>query len=278
MQHWAINTARLDKRGTLSVPVRHNRPSIAVGDLVVHFKRDGDEVTFTSTSKVVTATPPSAASGGSFVFEMAPPAAFTDNRLLSDFKWSLLKVYRYRHPTRHFQLSYTHVPDTDFETIRLERLFVARTAFGLFFNALPLEVQRRYRVIAWERGSLTSSPTYAFLWNTLAEFVVGSYGHLGLALGGIQSELTDMERRDVGLYRQLTASGGPFLLDPDSPGAVPDPLPMQAEKFHRLDLALHPLRDDVLDSVAKSITETRATESMFEQAFKGREWPAEYRE
>jgi hypothetical protein len=57
---------------------------------------------------------------------------------LDDYSYSLLKVYkRYIKPSRHYSKVITEMPETDFETLRKERIFIDRTIFGRLINALP---------------------------------------------------------------------------------------------------------------------------------------------
>lgn len=69
---------------------------------------------------------------------------------LENYTYSLLTVSNYLNPQKHFQQQYRAIREEDFETIIEEKLFVARTAFGRFVNALPKESKHDFLTYTYQ--------------------------------------------------------------------------------------------------------------------------------
>jgi hypothetical protein len=69
---------------------------------------------------------------------------------LESYTYSLLTISNYLNPKKHFQQRYRAIREEDFETITEEKIFIARTAFGRFVNALPKESKHDFLTYAYQ--------------------------------------------------------------------------------------------------------------------------------
>lgn len=77
---------------------------------------------------------------------------FKKYKFLDDYSYSLLKVYkRYIKPLRHFSKVVTEIPETDFETLKNEKIFIDRTVFGRLINALPYPNRLQFMLFCIEK-------------------------------------------------------------------------------------------------------------------------------
>lgn len=64
--------------------------------------------------------------------------------------YSLLFIENYSNPISHIQQKTRFIPSFDFETIELGLVYISRTAFGKFMNALPIDNRYEMRQILSE--------------------------------------------------------------------------------------------------------------------------------
>lgn len=75
----------------------------------------------------------------SFLLNIEVLGILKENNSLEDLNYSLYKITNFKKPWKHFVRSYSFLYERDYKTIRNGDIFISRTAFGKFVNALHNE-------------------------------------------------------------------------------------------------------------------------------------------
>ena len=148
-QHYAINRSFAS---TLQLETRlgPSRPRLEVGDLLILFDKRSDDLYFTGTSAVVSATDvsqPAEETGERKTIRLIEISKINDldhEQRLSVLSGSLEKVYRFLDPQRHFMHRIVKLSQKDYRTITEGRIYVDRSVFRQLFAALPLPLKAEF--------------------------------------------------------------------------------------------------------------------------------------
>lgn len=204
MTSWAVEFSELE--ASVITNTRGRLPSLQEGDDVLFFERTNDDLIFFGVSAVETVKTEIVEEGREFVIA----ASFVDateldpSRLLSDFTYSLKKVYRYLEPTIHFRQRVIKLLGEDFNSIVRGEIFWARSAFGNFVNCLPADRLLAFIQLVSQNvpDLLLETPIFARLWPMLRDWIRDEYVDAYFYAFGIAELATDL--RDTGVdFRDL---------------------------------------------------------------------------
>ena len=274
MNSWAVKTDLFDvATGTIAMEGKR-RPGIRDGDNIILFERQSDsEVLFKVFGIARNATSKTIRDGIiSFRAELTDKTELAPDRNLSDFTYSLLKVYLYATPGRHFRNRYTSLQSADFNTLVQARIFWARTAFGVFIGQLPeetLEEFVRYVAEVDARALVERSP-FNDLWSNLKAFLTGQFIGAHELLDSIAESVEGLEARNVDIRFSEIRLGD------DEEGGSVDLLSDQHRKLASFVTSLAPRNSGpggLFPEIDGRIEENATTESAFEDLFGGTSWP-----
>jgi hypothetical protein len=274
MAFWAVNSRIYDASASTLQITQRRRPSIRQGDRILLFSHRREEVRFFAECVVEAATA-TETDGDQVVFDahLGPAGELEPERRLSDFTYSLLKVFRYADPSRHFNHSYARLGVDDYTTLREANIFWARTAFGTYLNALPEVVLPEFvrLVVDVQPGLLVSGAQYSHLWKHLRGFIVRQY------LGAY-----DLMQAIAKTTESLDVSGDDFsygqigLRDDDS--ASTDLIEVQERRlaeFVAPSQNTGKKTEKLFDTLDDRISTNEQSEAEFEKLFKGTRWPTQ---
>ena len=270
---WAIDVRYFDANSKAFRITSKRAISIQPGHVVVAFSRNGGGVTFMWHGAITSRTPEKEeeeAEAIEYVLGVSGVHEFDDGpRDLVDFAFSLVKVYRYEEPWRHFNRSYVSIDTFDFETILKGWVFYARTAFGTFANALPTEKLFEYLQLAAEEqpARVVRGGDMASAWRLLREFIQDEYVAPAAIFRESASILRELavEVEDAALTEQFGVSGE---------NQRTDTIVAQSERF---DSFVESLDEDsdvpLLQQFDRAMDEDHHTEDRFEKRFAEIQWP-----
>lgn len=265
---WAINVSVFNE-ATLTVRINSKREiSLREGDRYVAFRRRTDEVRFLWYGRIISVARPGE-EAAYFLIKVTIDNKFDEPRYLQDYAYSLLRVYRYREPWRHFNRSYTRMVPFDFETIVRGYVFWARTAFGTFANVLPEPKLFEYLRLAAEHRPdwVVRGGDMGAAWSLLKSFIEDEYIASASVFVGAATAL-----RELGQDQEVNIVAERFALAGD--GERADPIVIQADHFNAMLTSFRENPDGpIIDQFDRSIEQARPIEERFEQAFKEVQWP-----
>lgn len=272
---WAIDAEIYDARLSTVRLEQSQQPGLKDRDQVILFEREEDEVFFASTAYIDGAsTTPIANEKFHFKAELVRFTELTPRRKLSDFTYSLEKVYRYLEPWVHFKRNYVSLTTSDFNTLVDARIFWARTAFGTYLNGLPdAAVADFVRYVSMvEPRLLVDQQTFSALWTQLRDFVAGEY------LGAYQLTNAISE-----MIEKLSVTGVSIDFNEIRVGheenKIGDFLAGQHRRLLDFAVSILPTRtsdgvtEDLFETLGERIRSNSATEASFEYLFRGTRWP-----
>jgi hypothetical protein len=271
MNYWAVDGSSTMGETPSILIQQKNKPAITEGDEVVIFRRDREGVFFTANGIAADVRIDVVNGSIAFSFVVANLKLLEPARRLFDFAYSLVKIYRYLQPWRHFQRRYVSLVREDFRTLVDARIFWSRTAFGMFVNHLPEAALARFvqSVAIDSPRTLVDQRTFDALWNFLRQFIVGQY------LGA--HALTDAISN---LAMTFTGIGGNFDFENvtlgNGEGEPPDSLALQHRRlsvFFQSTLPAPPESKGLLDLLDQRIADTVGDAADFEKLFRGIPWP-----
>ncbi len=219
-------------------------------------------------------------------FVLKAEGEIEETRKLNDYTYSLLSVYSYLNPQKHFQQQYRKILVEDYETITKEQVFIARTAFGNLINALPKESKYDFVLYAIEEfgtvefKGMDFIKVYKFLWEYINENILsqgryitsaheilgGSLSKVGVPVSQVGFISYDEDGKDV-LKSDVK---GQALLIPDKVG---DSISIQSEYFK--DLFKEIGNNKFSSAILEKITIGDKDEEYFKRIFSNKLWPVD---
>jgi hypothetical protein len=241
------------------------------GDEIVLFRRTYDDVTFHASARISEVKRERSESGLIFAARVTELRPLEAPSQLSELTYSLLKVYRFKYPHRHFCRQYVRLPEKDFRTILSGSIYWGRTAFGLYVNGLQREQLARFiQLLAdSEPTLLPQSSDFGKAWSALRRFIEEEYFSAAEILKSIHS-LVDKFNRDGGVemnYNKLGISSD----DEDTADLLHVQEKLLAQ-FHELTINVEE-RVNVLEELSERIREMASSEAKFANVFRGQMWP-----
>ena len=166
----------------LRVEIRLTRPAprLEVGDSLVIFEKQPDDIHFTGRSMVLSArdlTPAIEDAGeqaATRLVDMSEIINLENPQRLTVICGSLERVYRFLDPQRHFLHKIVTLSQNDYETITDAEIHVSRSVFRKLFTALPLAVKAEFvrrHIEAFPLTSEESIHNYTDLAHLLITFI-----------------------------------------------------------------------------------------------------------
>lgn len=249
------------------------RPGIKDGDSVIIFESDGRKVRFTSYGTVQGVDVDDSGSLITFTANVRNLNELDPERELSDFAFSLQKVYRYFfEPERHFiRNRYLSLTQADFDTIIKGRLYWARTAFGTYFNRLPETTQDEFirYIVDEDVRLLIGDINYATLWTFLRTYLEGTFEGAHALLNAIRLTIGTLAGKGMNITFDELQLG-------EDDSNVTDSINQQ---YQRLDGFMTSLQStnttgvSLFVAIDQMIERNASNELEFEQIFKGTRWP-----
>lgn len=274
MNAWAIKSQCFrPATGTILIEGRR-RPGIVTSDHVILCELRSDaEVVFTAFGVVAQAE---VTEDGRDMFVLT--ATLLDMvqlepvRSLSDFAYSLQKIYIYELPGRHFLHQYASLGQADLVTLVKGNVFWARTAFGMFVNQLPEETLAEFVRFAAEAEprTLIDRSDWASLWKLLQRYIAQEYVSAQQLLESISGHVAQLERAGVNIqFTDLRVGEGGNQESPDL-------LSIQHERLTTFVDSLNPQNEraeSLFEAINKRIAANADVQAEFETAFRGTPWP-----
>jgi len=189
-----------------------------------------------------------------------------ENNLLSELQYSLLRVYNYKKPYKHFAFSYVYLDETDYNTIVEGRLFISRTAFGKLINSLPpLHIQNFILTLINSQGiHFFNNRDYIGALKDLKTYIVEEIENRGKFLISTETIL----RENFSQLLDVNEIG--FC---DSEDKRPDIIIKQASLFRTLFGISKEF--NIWDMIEEGISEN-INEEFFNKSFAKKDWPINY--
>ena len=281
MGNWVIRYATPASPWKLE---RKRRMAISTGDRVIGIERADDDVLFlwhgrVAEAKVTDIAPDSGPMfKGTFSFDSVEQ--FTEARSLTSFADSLLRVYSYDAPERHFRTAYVSMADQDFETLVEGEIFIARAAVGAFLRDLPTATVRRFvqHVGVSLPGAIAGHANMHDVWTTLAHFIRGELVDPAQLIHASLTRARDLNERqghDRAGHDSPRGTGAipvaELAVETDS---GPGNLAQQDARMQAfLDLAIRGNGPDLFARVEQAIQADAHSQGEFERRFQGAPWP-----
>jgi hypothetical protein len=193
------------------------------------------------------------------------PSLLEKRNRLQDLSFSLSAVDRFVNPQVQFRLPHRTLNPADYETVTKGLIYVARTAFGKFANALPKENQLEFTLLAikqFKDDSLIGIESIR-AFELLHDYIETRILQRGRMLVAADDR---MQRVFAGSSVPVDRIG---YRDEHAHGQ-PDIMHTQAEKFRRIFAAGNL---DILNKVRDEIAQNRYQEERFEWIFRSKRWP-----
>ncbi|MFC1980023.1 hypothetical protein ACFLVS_04105, partial [Chloroflexota bacterium] len=210
MNHWAVDDNYIQSERELVIE-SGLRVSISPRDHIVLFKRDNEQIRFhsqvTSLDRHLSGSNEKGFHFSAHLSQLEP----IDNALnLDELTYSLLKIYRYGKPYRHFLRPYVSLSPADYYTITTASIYWARTAFGLYINALRREQLNRFMqdIALTTPETLIQISNFYSAWISLRTFINEEYIAAAELLQLLHVQVDRLQsREDLGLdYFKLGVS------------------------------------------------------------------------
>ena len=275
MGYWGLDEALLNHHDLTVMIESRRRVSIAENDQAIFFKRAFSNIEFISYGRVSSIVIQDLESG-IFRFKAAIDGVsiFDHARSLEDFAYSLLKVYRYAVPTRHFRRSYLRLEESDFNALVNAQIFWSRTAFGSFINQLPRMMQMRFMVKLAELQPrvLIERAGYNLIWQVLRDFIKEEYVAAARIFIEIRRQVEELETSQEGKLRFEE-----LFFSSDDPDDRPNSISKQEGLFTKFFEALTAEEEPIslLEQLDAKVEHEESTEQEFEKTFRGKPWPVQ---
>ncbi len=266
---WAFNVRSfVDSKDAFILQTRR-RVAVKLDDDVVAFKRLSNDVTFLWSATVVSVDSVDSVDETFATTRETRIVVRRDERIeqpmeLDEYAFSLLKVYRFSHPARHFLQLYTRLPDFDLETLIRGQVFWARTAIGMFASALPRERLLDVRnLIARALPDARPSTELSVAWRVIRDFIEHEY----IDVVPLFDEIRDGLRKIESVQAFVNELG---IVDDEA--SRPDLLLRQSALFAELATAWTYDDRSLAISLERRIGQQGDDQTRFEQEFKGQVW------
>ncbi|MBN1367030.1 MAG: hypothetical protein JW967_03800 [Dehalococcoidales bacterium] len=271
MSYWAVDIRNLAGKEFV-ITKSHRYANISKHDRVVFFSREHSKVEFVSYADVITVDHQTR---GKYEEEeryytiagISGSNSLENPLSAEDLAYSLEKVYRYKMPFRHFCRQYVWLSKPDFETITHGWIYWARTAFGIFINALQTDQINRFiqEVAQTNPEILISYPNYGPAWVALREFIQNEFVNTAELFRAIHNDVdvlknkfsVDIEFEKIGLSTDDNTKS--------------DLLNDQEAFLSHFVSSLNLEKENIFDILSRNITQSE-TESRFEKIFGGTSW------
>jgi len=272
MHYWAINKKHFQPQEKMIQMESRRQISIQKQDKFVFFISSYNGIEFDSSSSIEEAEL-KRTKDGSFLFQafIKDINEFSEPRLLDDYVYSLLKIYRYKKPNLHFRRPYIAMAEFDYNTIVTGIIFWARTAFGLFINQLPqLEFINFVRQLSESEHDLfLQRASFNRSWSELRKLIEDKYISAAKIFSAIRQTIEVLNKdRGIGVnYNKLQISSDDDTI---------------ADSIHKQEILLSQFRDSItfghnddnlFDVISMTIRDNEKTENKFEEQFRGLPWP-----
>lgn len=270
MGYWAVDDDTLASDNQILIEARRN-VTITKGDEIVLFKRTVDDIRF-HTYAVIRNTESKQFKDetSQFIAQLSDVESIKNPISLSELTYSLLKVYRFERPERHFSLHYLSLLPEDFNTILTSSIYWARTAFGIYINELRREqIVRFMQELTYSAPDvLLQSSNIEYAWKALHQFIEEEYFAAAKLLQQIRNQVEQLQRDhviDLDYYKLGISS------DEDE---VSDLLHEQEKRFSKfLETTFIEGRIDLLQELSNKMEDEAQSEARFSEIFGGRVWP-----
>ncbi|UCH97183.1 MAG: hypothetical protein JSV88_10125 [Candidatus Aminicenantes bacterium] len=198
--------------------------------------------------------------------KISPKQDLKENNRFDDFAYSLLTVENHLKPISHFRRQYREICDADFETIKKGWIYISRTAFGKFANAMPQENKMQFMLYVTEKYNTISFKDidYSKLFDYLYNYIEGHILSQGKLLVETK-KILKKELSDPDLKIPVEEIG--FV---DEERGTYDLVQEQAERFQTL-FDLDPAFT-LKKRIEKEIQQNKQ-EPRFYEVFKDKTWP-----
>lgn len=275
MKHWAIDYQNRIATNTWAFETSGGF-GLTSGDRVVCFRRgSAGKILFEEFGEVQSIST-TALDDGRKRFSVVLTNVQPLNQLtsLEDFSYSLLKVYRFAEPERHFRRRYVYLEQEDFETLEKGRVFWSRTAFALYASRLPVEWLNEFSFeVGRAHPSFIMHPAtmrFQDLWILLEEFISSRMFQLRDLTDSVVSAMEAVVERGTEIpIKEISIGGsdGQFL------GRIFDKRD-QASTFIGGESTTDESGFAVIQrELSTEIVENLEQEKEFEIIFRGTQWP-----
>lgn len=98
---------------------------------------------------------------------------FEDEKLLTDYMYSLYRISRFDNPKIHFRRRYSKLSNREYSVIVNDNIFYERTILGTILDSMPREHQMEFSIYCAERGIgfLENVKDYGLLLNMLSSYL-----------------------------------------------------------------------------------------------------------
>ncbi|MEO9533658.1 MAG: hypothetical protein ABJG68_01565 [Crocinitomicaceae bacterium] len=200
---------------------------------------------------------------------------FVRNQLLDDFTFSLMSIYNYYEPHRHFSRNITELTKFDYDTLYEENVFASRTTFGRLFQGLPTENQidfvqmmiAEYRTTNFSEISLLEGLSH--LWEYINSILqLGHYlKYTNEMLRDDFSEILDPEKIGFASTKKVIEKSKEIIVEGN------DSIQEQVELFEDVFS-----KEKSISRTIKHLSQVNDSESQirFVKQFKSKSWPLKF--
>ncbi len=273
MRYWAFSDKYFHK-DISSITMKSGRKVLVQeGDHVILFERSNEDVLFKSYGLVSSVALEDLGEKG-FYFKaiLSNIEIFEQARHLEDFSYSLIKIYRYEEPARHFHRRYLELSDYDIRTLVEAKIYWARTGFGYFINQLPQVHLIRFmsKLAETEISMLLQQTGYNKAWQSLRNFIEEEYVSAGRVFESINKQLDNFLK-----YPDIELNPSDIFLSSDEDDDIPDSIDKQVRRFSQFtqSLFIEDKEISLLREIDRKIEQEQLPEETFQKSFKGIPWP-----
>lgn len=136
-----------------------------------------------------------------------------DDKLLTDYIYSLRTITHFDYPMRHFTRKYRRLNDAEYDAIVNDKIYVKRTIVGTVLNAMHVEHQKAFIefVAENEPGLLVGNADMDEIYNLLVKYmdfaIVKPSQYLRESANILQSVLTSEEYDGIGFGSDIERLG-----------------------------------------------------------------------
>lgn len=273
MRYWAFRENFFYQDVSAIIMESGRKVWVNEGDHVILFERSDEDVLFKSHGLVTsTALEDLGESGFRFKANLSIIQIFEQARYLEDFSYSLIKIYRYGEPARHFCRRYLELSDYDFRTLVEAKIYWARTGFGYFINQLPqVHLIRFMSMLAeTEINMLLQQTGYNKAWQVLRNFIEEEYVSAGQVFESISKQFDNFLE-----YPDIELNPSSISMSSDEEDDIPDSIDQQIRLFSQFTQSLFIEDNEIslLQEIDRKIEQEQLLEKTFQKNFKGIPWP-----
>lgn len=208
MKFWAINEGDLESASLILE--QRQQPSLTANDRIVLFKNQGDDLVFTAigfVSSTAWKPPGDAEVRGNFKAVTSVTDRFTEARKLVDYRFSLERVNDFENPAKNFSGKYTQLIQKDFDAILYARIYWSRTAFALYFRAMPPIVRIAFfEDIKEVDVKMLVETDYVALWQEMKSFLRSRLFSTYELLNAIEKDVAKLKDASLGWEKLAVAT------------------------------------------------------------------------